>query len=223
MNRQQAVTPGGAPPPSVVIGPRAAYVQLRGRPLQLDPGACDRVEPCLYGPCRSDCCSRGAWVDAERRDAIAGHLEAMRPWLAPPWAGLPADRLMPYRGTWPNDRMHPGVPLHATRTAGGRCCFVTTAGDGHCGCAIHKYADAAGLDWTALKPAGCVLFPLKVAVGPAGRVRLFRAAWREVPCCRLAEPGAGERLIDLQRDSVARIFDLDAAALDRLVGPAGTA
>lgn len=179
--------------------------------------------PCRYGPCRSECCARGAWVGAERRGDIADHLEAIRPWLEPAFAGAPLDRLLPYRGTWPKDRMHPGAPLYATRTAGGRCCFVTSRPDGHSGCAIHKYADAAGLPWMDLKPGGCVLFPLQVAVGPAGRVRLFRAAWRDSPCCGAAEPGAGERLIDLQRSSVARIFDLDAAALDSLIRPAGTA
>lgn len=207
----------------VVIGPRAAYAHLRGRPLYLDPSAYERVPPCRYGECRSECCGHGAWVGPDRRDGIAAHLEAIRPWLAPAFAGSSIDDLLPFGGSWPKDRMYPGDPLYQTRIAMHRCCFVTTAPDGKSGCAIHKYADAAGRDWMDLKPSGCVLFPLKVAVSAGGRVRLFRATWRDSPCCRPTGSGAGERAIDLQRDSVGRLLDLDAAALDRLIRPEAAA
>jgi hypothetical protein len=223
MKRERAVTPSEDPPRTVAIGPRSPYTHLRGHPLYLDPGAYERVAPCRYGACRSECCGQGAWVSPSRRVGIAARLDAIRRWLAPPFAAFTIDQLLPYGGTWPRDRMHPGEPLYQTRIAGRRCCFVTAVPDGHSGCAIHKYADAIGLDWMELKPSGCVLFPLKVSVGPAGRVRLFRAAWRDSPCCRKAGADAGERLIDLQRGSVGRIFDLDEAALDRLIRPAGTA
>jgi hypothetical protein len=223
MNRKPPKSPGNETPPAVPIGPGAAYVHLRGRPLYLDAGAYERVPPCLYGTCRSECCGHGAWVSPNRRAVAAAHLEAIRPWMEPAHAGLSLDELLPYGGTYPRDRMYPGDPLYQTRIAGGRCCFVSRRPDGNSGCAIHKYADAAGLDWMDLKPSGCVLFPLKVAVTAGGRVRLFRATWQDSPCCRQAEPGVGERLIDLQRSSVGRIFDLDEAALDRLIRPEGKA
>ena len=44
------------------------------------------------------------------------------------------------------------------------CCFWRPH-DGKC--AIHAYADAAGLDWRALKPTPCVLFPFQVTTTTA--------------------------------------------------------
>jgi hypothetical protein len=125
--------------------------------------------------------------------------------------------LVPFSGLWPEDRMYPGAPLYDTRRSGGTCCFVTAKPDGKSGCAIHKYADAAGLAWKQLKPNGCVLFPLLLSVTGAGRVRLFRARRRDYACCNTAGPDDGERLIDIQRKSVEYLFDLSAADFDALL------
>src|SRR5262249_43144285 len=118
---------------------------------------------------------------------------------------------------------YPGEALYATARRNGACCFVTAQPDGKSGCAIHKYADAAGLPWRQLKPPGCVLFPLLLSVTASGRVRLFKARRGHCPCNTTADAGAGERLIDLQRESVAHLFDLTAASFAVLLDGAAAA
>jgi hypothetical protein len=201
----------------VRIGAASAYRHLRGHPLYLDRSVLDRVRRCDYGTCDSACCRYGAYVGDDRRRAIAAHLDGIRPFMASGAAAGDVAALVRFSGVWPKDRMYPGEALHDTARRDGTCCFVTAKPDGKSGCAIHKYADAAGLPWRQLKPAGCVLFPLLLAVTAGGRVRLFRARRGYCPCSATAEPEAGERLIDIQRESVEYLFDLAAASFEALL------
>jgi hypothetical protein len=200
----------------VRIGAASAYRHLRGRPLYLDPSVLARVRRCDYGHCASACCRFGAYVSDDRRQAIGEHIDGIRPFMAEAEAARDVAALVPFSGIWPADRMYPGAPLYETRRSGGQCCFVTAKPDGRSGCAIHKYADAAGLAWKQLKPNGCVLFPLLLSVTAAGRVRLFRAR-RRYACCEAAVPGDGERLVDIQRKSVETLFDLAPADFEALL------
>ena len=202
----------------VRIGAASAYRHLRGQPLYLDRSALERVRPCDYGACDSACCRFGAYVGADGRAAIAAHLDGIRPFMAEGAAAGDLAALVRFAGVWPKDRMYPGEALHDTVRRDGTCCFVTAKPDGKSGCAIHKYADAAGLAWRQLKPPGCVLFPLLLSVTASGRVRLFKARRGYCPCSTAAGPKAGERLIDLQRESVEYLFDLTASSFAVLLG-----
>ena len=201
----------------VRIGEASPYRHLRGRPLYLDPSALARVQLCGYGQCESSCCRFGSFVSDDRRRAIADHIDGIRRYLPAAVAELDVAALVPFSGVWPDDRMYPGVPVYETARSGGQCCFVTAQPDGKSGCAIHKYAAGAGLAWKQLKPNGCVLFPLLLSVTAGGKVRLFKARRRGCACCSAAEPGTGERLIDIQRKSVEYLFDLTGAAFDALL------
>ena len=201
----------------VRIGAASAYRHLRGQPLYLDRSALERVRPCDYGACDSACCRFGTYVGADGRAAIAAHLDGIRPFMAEGAAATDFAALIRFAGVWPEDRMYPGEALYDTLRRDGACCFVSAKADGKSGCAIHKYADAAGLPWRRLKPAGCVLFPLLLSVTASGRVRLFKARRGYCPCSTAAGPGAGERLIDLQRDSIEHLFDLTAASFAALL------
>ena len=200
----------------VRIGAASAYRHLRGQPLYLHRSALERARRCDYGACESACCRFGAYVGADRRAAIAAHVDGIRPLLAE-GDGEDFAALVRFSGVWPRDRMYPGEALYETARRGGACCFVTAKPDDTSGCAIHKYADAAGLPWRQLKPAGCVLFPLLLSVTAGGRVRLFKARRRYCPCSAAGGPDAGERVIDIQRESVEYLFDLTASSFDALL------
>jgi hypothetical protein len=201
----------------VRIGASSAYRHLRGRPLYLDRSVLERVRSCDYGACESACCRFGTYVGADARAAIAAHLDDIRPLLANGAAAGDVAALVPFSGVWPKDRMYPGEALYETARRDGACCFVTAVPDGKSGCAIHKYADGAGLPWRQLKPPGCVLFPLLLSVTASGRVRLLKARRGYCPCSTAAGPEAGERLIDLQRESVEHLFDLTASSFEMLL------
>jgi hypothetical protein len=208
----------------VRIGAASAYRHLRGQPLYLDRSVLECVRPCDYGACDSACCRFGAYVGADRRAAIAPHLDGIRRFMATGVAAADPAALVRFAGVWPKDRMYPGEALYETVRRGGACCFVTAKPDAKSGCAIHKYADAAGLPWRQLKPPGCVLFPLLLSVTARGRVRLFKARRGFCPCSTAAELDSGERLIDLQRESVEYLFDLTASSFAALLdGVAATA
>ena len=199
----------------VRIGEASPYRHLRGQWLYLDPSVLSRVQRCDYGECESACCRFGTFVSDDRRRAIEQHIDGIRPFMAEAVAATDFAQLVPFSGIWPKDRMYPGAPLYETLRHRGTCCFVTEKPDGKSGCAIHKYADSAGLAWKQLKPNGCVLFPLLLSVTDAGRVRLFKARRRNYACCN-ADPVGGERLIDIQRKSVEYLFDLTAAEFEAL-------
>lgn len=201
----------------VTIGAASAYRHLRGQPLYLDRSVLERVRPCDYGACDSACCRDGTYVGDEGRAAIAAHLDGIRPFLAEGGTAADFATLVRFAGVWPKDRMYPGEPLYDTLRRDGACCFVTAKPDGKSGCAIHKYAATAGLPWRQLKPPGCVLFPLLLAVTASGRVRLFKARRGYCPCSTAAGPEAGERLIDVQRESVEHLFDLTPSAFEALL------
>lgn len=114
--------------------------------------------------CHDSCCAYGADVDVEnvgRIDAAAGALEA--------YTEVPRSRW--FTGEYREDGEFPGGRFTRTQVVDGACTFRNRAGRG---CLIHGFSMARGLDYHALKPMVCSLFPLTFDDGllrPSNEIR----------------------------------------------------
>lgn len=211
--------------PDTTIGPNCGYVALRGKSLRLSPTVYDHVMDCSYGVCKANCCNHGCWVSRSRADLIKDHFEGIKPYLSED-APKNIDELIipnPKAATVLYDPIYEGMEVlqSAMNRKTGKCVFLTEHPDNVIGCSIHKYLHESGAaDWHEVKPLGCILFPVMAQVPKkeSDIVLLRRRSWKESRCCQLtASPEEGPRLIDVQKKSISKLFDIPIERLDSII------
>lgn len=125
-------------------------------------------EHCGPGECQAACCVGGIWVDLLEVQRILDHAEALRPFMAPQYAGN--------EDLWFEDEDHehadfPSGVAVPTRTVPrpadpeqDGCIFLRAD---HL-CALHVASDALGLGWPGLKPFECATYPIRRSEGVVG-------------------------------------------------------
>ncbi len=141
-------------------------------------------EHCAAGACQAACCVGGIWVDLLEVQRILDHAEALRPYLAPQYAGN--------EDLWFEDEdfLHADFPSGvalATRTVP-RAADATQDGciflrADHL-CALHVASDALALGWPGLKPFECATYPIRQSEGVVGYDEETAAANPHADCQR---------------------------------------
>jgi Fe-S-cluster containining protein len=166
-----------------------------------------RCMECTF--CHDACCSRGCDVDL----VTVAALRARAPEIEAYTGAAQADWFEPGQHPDPDS---PGGAFVGTTVRDGRCVFLDWQGRG---CKIHSFCLSRGLDYHALKPPLCSLFP---AIAVDGRLKpnLSEALYENLVC-----RGEGPTFYDGSRDELlhyagAAPTDPDHAELLRASGPA---
>ncbi len=138
--------------------------------------------------CHDWCCQFGCDVDLQERDRLLAAARGLEPFVRAP-------REAWFDGEAEVDADFPSGASVRAREVDGACVF--RARDGR-GCGIHRYALAKGLDYHALKPRVCWLYPVTWAEGvlmPSDEAR------SELVCA-----GTGPTLYEAVRDELGVAF-----------------
>jgi Fe-S-cluster containining protein len=159
-----------------------------------------RCMECTF--CHDSCCTRGCDVDVE----TIGRLRARAPEIEA-YTGRKQEEW--FEPIVHDDPDSPGGAYVGTTLPGRRCVFLDVAGRG---CKIHRFCLERGLDYHALKPPLCSLFPA-IAVDERLKPNLSEALYRGL-VCRGAGPtfyeGARSELLYYGGPDLVR--ELDALA-----------
>ena len=110
-------------------------------------------QPCMECSfCNDQCCSYGVAVDLPNKARIDEHTAAISAYTT----GAPRDWWL---DDICDDGDFPGGHARDTKVVGRGCAFLRPEGRG---CGIHAYCLDKGMDYHALKPIYCSLFPLTV-------------------------------------------------------------
>jgi Fe-S-cluster containining protein len=147
--------------------------------------------------CKDVCCSHGCQVDLQERDRILAVAEGLEQRMQ-----IPAERWFEHEPTIDPD--FPSGAYVRAQTHNGKCVFYDWK---QRGCGIHRYAVENGIDYHALKPMVCSLFPITWE-----QDRLFVSDFlAELPC-----NDQGPRVFDVQKDELKHYFgEPFVAAIER--------
>jgi len=150
--------------------------------------------------CHDSCCAFGADVDGITLSRLEAHADALEAYVKIP-------RALWLEDTVAEDSDFPGGMARRTRIQSRGCVFLDSVGRG---CLIHSFALESRMDYHALKPMVCSLFPVTYEGGlllPSGEVED-----RSLVCL-----GAGQSLYRSARDELRFYFgDALIAELDGL-------